>query len=156
MSRSHTLVLVVVIPTLGGLLGFFAGYAAERKSAVEAADMFAAVPGQTIAELAYAFAPPDQVREVIAREPRLPRQWAHAEPRVELLRKIRLAVVAESQIARDELLKQAETLCDSCKPETVHRLFERYAQSRMVPPGNDVTCESCSPDRRRKILRPMD
>jgi hypothetical protein len=118
--------------------------------------MFATIPFQKIAELAYAFAPPDQVREVIAREPPLPKQWAHAEPRVELLRKIRLAVVAESQVAREELLKQAEALCIGCKPDSVRHLFERYAQARMVPPGNDVTCASCRPDRRRPVLGPME
>jgi hypothetical protein len=154
VSTPTKFVGLAVVTVLCGLGGFSFGYASPRKRALESLGSLEGFPAQAVTDLAYAFAPPAQVKAMIGREPPQPAAWAHAEAKVELLRKLRLAVVAESSSERSKLLAQAHAICKACNAENIQRMFQGYAQDRLVPPGNDIICDDCSPPRQRKALPP--
>src|SRR5687768_6091623 len=96
MRTQRRLLLLGVVVSLSGLAGFWISYASVKEGMLEFLGTLAKAPEIESYELAYAFAPPEQVAELIRREPRQPAKWARAEEKVELLRKLRLAVIAQS------------------------------------------------------------
>lgn len=152
MSARRKILQLAAITVLSGLVGFSVGYVSIRKGALELSGPLETIPRLEMTDLAYAFALPEQVKAMIEREPPQPVEWAPTEARVQVLRKLRLAVVAESEPERSSLLAQANALCEDCTSESIERMFQRYAQNRLVPPGNDITCDDCTPARQRKAL----
>lgn len=148
MSKHRSLIRLTGLSALAGAIGFSGGYAANNRTANEFILPLGQVVRVEMAELAYGFARADQVRAMIEKEPPQQGEWAHTENRVKVLRKLRLAVVAESNVQRDALLEEAQALCEDCRPTSLRKMLERYAQERLVPPGNDIPCENCGTKRR--------
>ena len=148
--------LVLAIVAASGLAGFWGGYASNRSGMLEVFRSFAKVPEFKVADLAYAFATPAQVKGLIDLEPPARFEGLNVRTNVEIMRTLRLAVVAPSSAERQALLAHAQALCEKCKPGSFRGMFQRYAQKRLVPPGDDVVCEDCKPAGRRKALPPVD
>jgi len=154
VSKGSSFIWLAALSVLAGAIGFVGGYGANNRAARELTLTLQEVVRIKTAELAYAFAPAAQVREMIQNEPPQRAEWAHTETKVKILRALRLAVVADSDAQRDALFKEAETLCEGCRPASLRKMFERYAQDRLVPPGNDIVCDDCG--RKRKALPPLE
>jgi len=153
-TRGRVLLLGLIVAA-SGASGFGCGYEWKRKRALEFVGNLARVPELKVADLAYAFAPSSQVRTLIEQEPPPQGEWAHTAKKVELLRKLRLAVVVAPS-ERNALLSEAEVLCEGCEPKSIRRMFQLYAQDRLVPPGDEIACDSCAPYKAREPLPPLD
>jgi hypothetical protein len=146
----------MIIAAVSGLSGFWGGYASNKKSMLEFVDMFARVPEVKLAALAYAFATPAQVKTLIDQEPPWPGEVKDRKEKRVVLRALRLAVVAASVEEREDLLAEATATCKKCKPESLRAMFQIYAQSRLVPPGDEIVCERCKPAAMRRTLPPRE
>jgi len=150
-----------VLGILSGSTGFAIRYYADPSDLQELVEPLEHFPRMQIDDLAYAFAPPVQVVECIKAEPPQPPRFAHAEKHVQFIRKLRLAVVAETQEERTRLMSEAQKLCSACKRSSLKKMFQRYAQSRLVAPGNDIECIDCTkkrrplPDLEKDVFSPM-
>jgi hypothetical protein len=134
-------------------LAVFAGTALTgMKSARGVEEMFASmgryVPNLA-GDLAFGFAPGEQVRRLIEGEPPEPPEWAQAQEKVDLLRMVRLAVVAADSTERERLLSEAGGHCERDCSAALRCLLSRYAAKRLVPPGDDIDCSDCKVERRR-------
>jgi|GEM_PF-4497621 len=143
MSVWRKVTTACIAAGISGTAGFSVSYYSGRDQDAELLDPLKHAAQMKMDDLAYAFAPGRQVEMMIAAEPPQPPEWAHTEERVALLRKLRLAVVAASSEKRERLLREAEEMCGECSPESLRKMFRRYAQGRLVPPGDDIECDGC-------------
>ena len=120
------------------------------------------LPEFQIYELAWMFAPAEQVRSLIRTEPmerHLPTAhltpgsaaWKNMEIKYNTMKLVRLAIVAPNAESRKKLLDEA--LCDPCNREALEKMYGLFAQDHLVPPGDDVDCRSCE-DRREPLPSP--
>jgi hypothetical protein len=145
---------LLAVSVAAGLLGFLAGYSSTEQPSREPIELLKLIPEMKAAELAYAFAPSDQVRALIEAELLPAGELANTAERVRVLRNLRLAVVAASETERQTLVERAVDLCQTCNPETTAKMIQQYAQARLVPPGDDIECSHCKPAHRRRELPP--
>jgi hypothetical protein len=85
---------------------------------------------------------------MIEGEPPEPPEFSSSQEKVDVLRMVRLAVVAEDTAARERLLSDAAGHCERDCSQALQKLLARFATKRLVPPGDDIECVGCKVERR--------
>jgi hypothetical protein len=105
------------------------------------------VPART---LAFAFAPAKQAEAVISSwHP--PSAFADIQARFE---KFQLAVLATTEEERGRRLSGLAQSCTGNPDSCLDRFLRRVAQTRLVPPGNDLECFDCNAAKRKPLPPP--